>query len=75
MRLMITVQTLYLVIGGLYALWLPRILNRRMAWERSVNPEMAKKNRRHWMWATIGRAVGAAIGGAFVMALVVSGLA
>jgi RNA polymerase sigma factor (sigma-70 family) len=75
MRLMITVQTLYLVIGGLYALWLPRILNRRMTWERSVNPEMAKKNRRQWMWATIGRAVGAAIGGAFVMALVVSGLA
>ena len=71
LRLMITVQSLYLVIGCLYALWLPRILDRRMVWEKSVNPEAAKKNRRQWMWATIGRAVGAAIGGAFVMALVV----
>jgi RNA polymerase sigma factor (sigma-70 family) len=74
MRLLVTVQTLYLVIGCLYAFWLPRILDRRMAWERSVNPEMAKKNRRQWMWATIGRAAGAAIGGAFLMALAVSGL-
>jgi RNA polymerase sigma factor (sigma-70 family) len=75
MRLLLTVQTLYLVIACLYAFWLPRILDRRMAWEKSVNPEMAKKNRRQWMWATIGRAVGAAIGGAFLMALVASGLA
>lgn len=46
MRLMVTVQSLYLVIACLYALWLPHILDRRMAWEKSVNPEMARKNRR-----------------------------
>lgn len=64
-------STIYLVISSLYAFWLPRILNRRMEWERSLNPELAKKNRRQWRWATIGRAVGAAIGGAVVMAFVV----
>jgi Sigma-70, region 4 len=71
LQLLITVQTMYVIIGCLYAFRLPRILDRRMAWERSVNPEMAKKNRRQWMWATIGRAVGAAIGGAMIMALIV----
>ena len=72
MALLITVQTMYLAIGYLYAVKLPRILDRRMAWEQSVNPEMAKLNRRQWMWATIGRAVGAAIGGAVIMAIVIA---
>jgi hypothetical protein len=72
MRLLVTVQSLYAVIGYFYAFRLPRILDRRMAWERSVNPEMAKQNRRQWMWATIGRAVSAAIGGAVIMAMVIS---
>jgi RNA polymerase sigma factor (sigma-70 family) len=72
LRLLITVQTMYVIIGCLYAFRLPRILDRRMAQERSVNPEMAKKNRRQWMWATIGRAVGAAIGGAMIMAVIIS---
>lgn len=70
-RLLVTVQTTYLAIGLLYGLWLPRILDRRMAWEKSVNPEAAKQSRRQWMWATIGRAVGAAIGGAVIMAAMV----
>lgn len=73
MRLLVAVQTLYLALGYLYAFRLPRILDRRMAWERSVNPETAKQSRRQWMWATIGRAVGAAIGGAVIMALIISG--
>jgi hypothetical protein len=71
--LLITAQSMYLVIGCLYAFRLPRILDRRMAWERSVNPERAKQSRRQWMWATIGRAVGAAIGGAVIMAILISG--
>ena len=74
MRLLIAAQAMYLVIGCLYAFRLPRILERRMQWERSVNPEVAQQSRRQWMWATIGRAVGAAIGGAVIMALIVSGL-
>lgn len=72
MRLLIAVQSLYLALSYLYAFRLPRILDRRMAWERSVNPETAKQSRRQWMWATIGRAVGAAIGGAVIMALIIS---
>ena len=72
--LLIAAQSMYLVIGCLYAFWLPRILDRRMQWERSVNPEIAKQNRRQWMWATIGRAVGAAIAGAFLMAMLVSAM-
>lgn len=72
MRLLIAVQSMYLAIGYLYAWKLPRILERRMAWEQSVNPEMAKKNRRQWMWATIGRAAGAALGGAVLMAMAVA---
>lgn len=73
MALLIVAQTMYLGIGCLYGFWLPRILERRMQWERSVNPELAKQNRRQWMWATMGRAAGAALGGAMIMALVISG--
>ena len=72
MLLLVSVQSMYGILGYLYAFRLPRILDRRMAWERSVNPELAKQNRRQWMWATIGRAVGAAIGGAAVMAILIS---
>ncbi|MGZ5446412.1 MAG: hypothetical protein ACXWLY_31220 [Thermoanaerobaculia bacterium] len=61
-----------LALGYLYVFRLPRILERRMAWEKSVNPEMAKQNRRQWTWATIGRAAGAAIGGAVLMAMAVA---
>ncbi len=73
MALLVSAQTMYLIIGCLYAFWLPRILDRRMQWERSVNPEVAKQSRRQWMWATIGRAVGAAIGGAVIMAMIIGG--
>ena len=72
MLLLITTQTLYLILGYLYLVRLPRILERRMAWEKSVNPELAKQTRRQWMWATIGRAAGAAIGGAVLMAMAVT---
>ena len=69
---LISAQTMYAVLAWLYLGRLPRILQRRMEWEKSVNPELAEQSRRQWMWATIGRAVGAAIGGAALMALVVS---
>ena len=59
MQLLIAVQSLYFVLGGLYFLWLPRILRRR--------PE--KETRRRWLRATVGRAAGAAVGGAMLMAL------
>ncbi|HEX6096922.1 MAG TPA: sigma-70 family RNA polymerase sigma factor [Thermoanaerobaculia bacterium] len=72
LRLLVAVQTLYVVIGYLYLVKLPRILERRMEWEKSVNPEIAKQNRRQWMWATIGRAAGAALGGAVLMAAAVT---
>lgn len=72
MRLLITTQLVYVAVGYLYLVKLPKILERRMQWEKSVNPEMAKQNRRQWMWATIGRAAGAAIGGAVLMAMAVA---
>lgn len=69
MLILVTVQSLYLVLALLYFVWLPKILDRRMQWEKSVNPELAKQTRRQWMWATIGRAAGAAVGGAMLMAM------
>lgn len=72
MLLLVTVQSVYAAIFFLYVFRLPRILERRMAWEKSVNPEAAKQNRRQWMWATMGRALGAAIGGAVLMAFAVA---
>ncbi|HYC61330.1 MAG TPA: sigma-70 family RNA polymerase sigma factor [Thermoanaerobaculia bacterium] len=74
MRLLITIQTIYFVIGYLYFFRLPRILERRMEWEKSVNPEAAKQSRRQWMWATIGRAMMAALAGAMMMAMVIRGI-
>ena len=74
MRLLITVQTIYLLIGYLYFFKLPRILERRMEWKKSVSPEAAKQSRRQWMWATIGRAVMAALAGAMLMAMVIRGI-
>ena len=56
MGLLISVQSLYLVLGLLYALWLPRILQRR----------------RTLLWKMIGRAAGAAVGGVIVMAVLVT---
>jgi RNA polymerase sigma factor (sigma-70 family) len=71
MGLLVSVQSVYLAIGLLYGIWLPKILDRRMEWEKSIDPEMAKQNRRQWMWATISRAAAAAIGGAVIMAMIV----
>ena len=72
MAVMISTQTVYLVIGYLYFFRLPRILQRRMEWEQSVNPERAKQNRRQWMWATTRRALAAAISGAMLMAMAIA---
>lgn len=72
MTLLIAVQLVYGAIGYLYLFRLPRILERRMEWEKSVNPETAKQNRRQWMWATIGRALGAAVSGAVLMAMAIA---
>ena len=69
---LISAQSMYAVLAFFYFVRLPRILQRRMEWEMSVNPETAKLKRRQWMWSTIGRAVGATIGGAFLMAMAVS---
>jgi RNA polymerase sigma factor (sigma-70 family) len=63
------IQATYIAIGYLYLMRLPRILERRMQWEQSLNPDAAKQSRRQWMWATTGRALGAATGGAVLMAM------
>lgn len=63
------VLTIYAIIIYLHAVKLPRILERRMEWERTVNPEMAKMHRRQWMWATISRAATAAASGIVLMSI------
>lgn len=63
MRVLVTVQSLYAIVGALYLFWLPRILRRRAE---------SKDERRRWMRATVGRAAAAAIAGLFVMALIVT---
>ncbi|MEO8033756.1 MAG: sigma-70 family RNA polymerase sigma factor [Acidobacteriota bacterium] len=72
---LVAVQSLYVVLGYLYIVRLPRILERRMAWEKAVNPELAAQSRRRWMWDTAGRAFGAALAGAVLMATFVKVLA
>lgn len=62
LRILISVQSVYTVIGALYLLWLPRILRRRAA---------TKEDRRRWMRATVGRAAAAAIGGLMLMAMLI----
>ena len=57
----IALQSLYAAVGAVYLVRLPRILQRRMEWEQSVNPGLANENRRQCMWGTMGRAAGAAI--------------
>ena len=42
---------------------LPKILARRMAWEREVNPELAKKHRWIHFYGIAGQMVGAILGG------------
>jgi RNA polymerase sigma factor (sigma-70 family) len=42
---------------------LPKILARRMAWEREVNPELAKKHRLVQFYGLAGQMVGAIMGG------------
>ena len=70
MALLISIQSLYLILGALYGVVLPRILRRRSAWEQSVDPQLAAQNRRRRLWATAGRAAGAAIGGTMIMGVV-----
>lgn len=65
----LAIQANYIAVALLYALRLPRILDRRMKWEQSVNPEMAALKKRQWMWRTISQAVAAAIGGSMLMAM------
>lgn len=57
----------------LYAVRLPRILERRMAWEREINPEVAAQTRRQWMYATIAQAASATLGSAMLMSFTVKG--
>jgi RNA polymerase sigma factor (sigma-70 family) len=57
--------------GYLYGVQLPRILERRMAWERSVDPQAAEMTRKQWMSATMGNAVGALFGGLTLLFLIV----
>ena len=65
----LAIQGVYVAIFYLYLAKLPRILERRMEWEKSLMPEAAQQTRRQWMWATLGRALGASIGGTVIMAI------
>ena len=71
---LVTVQSLYGAIAFLYLVRLPKILERRMEWEKSLDPELAKQGRRQWMWATISGALSAAIGGSVLMAMLLFGM-
>jgi len=52
-----------------YCVRLPRILARRLEWERQVNPEIAKQRKWQQIYAAIGQAAGAAISGIVLMTL------
>jgi RNA polymerase sigma factor (sigma-70 family) len=69
LAMLIAVQTLYLIVGCLYAFWLPRILAPRLAVLRVQDPSAARLTRRRLMWSIIGRPAGAAIGGLVLMAI------
>jgi len=53
-------------------LWLPKFLRRRYAARGEVDREWAEKSRRNWLWAVTGRAAGAAIVDAVMMAVVLT---
>lgn len=58
-------------IGYLYYVRLPRILERRFAWERQVDSIVAQQHRREWMRETAGRAAAVVCAGiAFMFAIV-----
>ena len=67
LAMLVVLQSLYLILAVLYGIKLPRILARRTEFERSMDPELAKRNGRRRLWATAGRAAGAAIGGTMLM--------
>lgn len=69
--MLVVVQTLYITVACIYALWLPKILRPRLDALRAESPSVARQTRRRWMWSTIAPAAGAAIGGLFLMAVVV----
>jgi small-conductance mechanosensitive channel len=52
-----------------YIVRLPKILARRLQWERQVNPEIAKQRKWQQIYAAVGQAAGAAIGGIAIMTL------
>ena len=42
--------------------WFPRIVARRMAHERQVDPDAGRRQRRNLMWSRIGAATGIVLG-------------
>ena len=52
-----------------YIIRLPKILARRLEWERQVNPEIARQRKWQQIYAAVGQAAGAAIGGITIMTL------
>lgn len=52
-----------------YFVRLPRIMARRLEWERQVNPEIAKQRRWRQIYAAVGQAGAAAISGITLMTL------
>ncbi|MBV8519146.1 MAG: sigma-70 family RNA polymerase sigma factor [Acidobacteria bacterium] len=69
-RLLIALQSLYVIVAALYVIWLPRILRRRFESLHAVDPVNARAQRRRWLRSMIVPAVGAAIAGVLLMAVV-----
>lgn len=61
------------VLGWLYAIRLPRILDRRLAWEREVNAEIAAQRRWRHVYATIAQTAAAAVGALAIVSLLAAG--
>ena len=57
------------VMAHQYFVRLPKILARRLEWERQVNPEIARQRRSVQIYAAVGQAAAAAISGITLMTL------
>lgn len=67
---LLTLVTFVSILGWLYGVRLPSILERRMAWERQVNPKITAQRRWRQLYATLGQAAGAAVGALVVLSLI-----
>jgi hypothetical protein len=72
LRLLIALQSSYVVVAALYVVWLPRILRRRFDALHADDPAQARAFRRRWLRSMIVPAVAAALAGVMLMAVVLT---